>query len=75
MNTGLTAGDTIALITLLLAVQGSVFYVVQRLAESGDRRAEFAGVVRAMPVVVVEERLEASGALVGVGVGVANCTE
>ncbi len=31
---------------------------------------EFEGVVRAMPVVVVEEGVEAFGALVGVGVGV-----
>jgi hypothetical protein len=32
--------------------------VVQRLAESGDRREEFKGVMRAVPVVVVEEEGE-----------------
>jgi len=44
--------------------------VVQWEAESGDRGAELEGVLRAMPVVVVEEGWEALGALVGVGVGV-----
>jgi hypothetical protein len=39
------------------------------LAETGDGRAEIEGVVRAMPVVVMEEEGETSGALVGVGVG------
>ena len=37
--------------------------VVPRLAEAGDGRAELEGVVRTMPVVVVEEDGEASGAL------------
>ena len=44
--------------------------VVQWEAESGDGRAEFAGVMRTMPVVVVKEEREACCALVGVGVGV-----
>ena len=44
--------------------------VIQREAESGGGRAEFKGVVGAMPVIVVEEDWEAFCALVGVGVGV-----
>jgi hypothetical protein len=44
--------------------------VVHWQAEAGDRRAEFESVVRAMPVVVMKEDWEASGALSGMGVAV-----
>ena len=44
--------------------------VVQREAESGDGSEEIEGVVRAVPVVIVEEGREAQRALVGMGVGV-----
>ena len=44
--------------------------VIEWKSESGNGRAEVEGMMRAMPVVVVKERLEAGGALVGVGVGV-----
>ena len=40
--------------------------VVQWKAESGDGGTEFEGMMRAMPVVVVEKDGEALGALVGV---------
>ena len=40
--------------------------VVQREAESGDGRAQLERVMRAVPVIVVEEGCEVSGALGGV---------
>ena len=44
--------------------------VIHVEAESGDGSFEMEGVVRAMPVIVVEEGMEALGALRGMGVGV-----
>jgi len=44
--------------------------VVQREAEGGDRRGEFKGAMRSVPVVAVEEVWEVSGALDGMRVSV-----
>lgn len=44
----------------LAALAGEAQEVVQREAEFGDGRAEFEGVVRTMPVVVMESECETS---------------